>query len=139
MAICDNHFFHRFYCYEKQKITISRLMVFSCARIRLMGKEVYMPRVFFIVANFYLFLVFLFPAESLSSCVCVCMNGENQPLCSSTLDIPPVCPPKICPIEPPSIEPIQPPSIPPIGTQNCWMEQVFNEYTQQYEWRQVCR
>ncbi|MCE9549477.1 MAG: hypothetical protein K8R50_00425 [Betaproteobacteria bacterium] len=74
-----------------------------------------------------------------ADCVCRCTNGENVPLCNSTLDLPPICPPTICPIEPPSIAPIQAPQMPPLGTQNCWQQQVFNPYTNQYEWRRVCR
>jgi hypothetical protein len=72
-------------------------------------------------------------------CICTCMNGANQPLCESALDLPPICPPRICPIKPPSIEPIKLPSIPPIGTRSCRMEQVLNPYTERYEWREVCR
>jgi len=85
-----------------------------------------------------LFLL-LRPEITLASCTCVCMNGENQPLCTSTLDIAPICPPKICPIEPPSIEPIQAPRIPPIGTTDCRMEQVYNQNTNRYEWVEVCK
>jgi hypothetical protein len=72
-------------------------------------------------------------------CECRCTNGRNIPLCSSTLEIPPICPPMICPLEPPSIPPIQAPQVPPIGTQNCWQQQVFNPATNQYEWQRVCR
>lgn len=74
-----------------------------------------------------------------AECVCRCTNGENVPLCTSTLEIPPICPPKVCPIAPPSIAPIQPPQLPPLGTQNCWQQQVFNPYTRKYEWQRVCR
>lgn len=77
--------------------------------------------------------------KSFGDCICTCVNGVNQPLCTSPLDIPPICPPKICPIEPPSVEPIRPPRIPPIGTKRCWMEQVLNPYSGQYEWIEICR
>lgn len=74
-----------------------------------------------------------------SRCTCVCMNGENQPLCTSTMDLKPICPPKICPIETPSIQPIAPITLPPLGTEECRMEQVYNQNTAQYQWMQVCR
>jgi len=73
-----------------------------------------------------------------ADCRCVCVNGEVVPLCDSTLDIEPICPPRICPQAPPSIEPISPPSIPPIGTEDCRMEQVYNEDTGRYEWKKIC-
>jgi len=78
-------------------------------------------------------------SEANADCVCRCTNGQNVPLCSNTLEIPPICPPRVCPIAPPSIEPIQAPQLPPLGTQNCWQQQVLNPYTNQYEWRRVCR
>lgn len=76
--------------------------------------------------------------KSLASCVCRCVGGQMQPLCSSSIDIPPICPPTICSIVPPSIAPIQAPTIPPIGTSQCSQRQVLNPYTQQYEWRRIC-
>ena len=74
-----------------------------------------------------------------ASCVCRCVNGEMQALCSSSIDLPPICPPTVCPITPPSIAPIQTPRVPPIGTTVCRQAQVFNQRTGQYEWREVCR
>lgn len=73
-----------------------------------------------------------------AACTCQCVNGTVTPLCSSTLDISPICSPVICPITPPSIAPINPITIPPIGTSNCSMQQVYNNHTRQYEWRQIC-
>ena len=77
------------------------------------------------------------PAKA--ACVCSCVNGNNIPICESSLDIEPICPPKICPIVPPSIRPIETPSIPPIGTTHCRNEQVYNQYTMRYEWKRVCQ
>ena len=84
-------------------------------------------------------LLGLSPGAVLADCTCQCVNGEVRPLCSSTLDIPPICAPRICPITPPSIAPINPPRIPPIGTMKCTMKQVYNEHTGQYEWKQICK
>jgi hypothetical protein len=77
--------------------------------------------------------------DASASCVCRCVNGEVQALCSSSIDLPPICPPRVCPITPPSVAPIQAPRVPPIGTTVCRQAQVFNQRTGQYEWREVCR
>lgn len=74
-----------------------------------------------------------------AACVCRCVNGSVQVLCSNSIDLPPICAPQICPITPPSIAPIQTPTIPPIGTTQCRQAQVFNPRTGQHEWREVCR
>ena len=73
-----------------------------------------------------------------ASCVCKCVNGEVTALCTSTLDIEPICRPIICPIALPSIAPIQMPRVPPIGTSRCAQRQVYNGITGRYEWREVC-
>lgn len=72
-------------------------------------------------------------------CACRCVNGEVKALCTSTLDVPPVCAPQVCPIVPPSIAPIAPLQLPPLGTTECEMGQVFNPRTRQYAWQRVCR
>jgi hypothetical protein len=73
-----------------------------------------------------------------AACQCVCMNGEVRAVCSSTLDVEPICSPRVCPITTPSVEPIQRPRVPPIGTSKCVQRQIYNEYTHRYEWREVC-
>jgi hypothetical protein len=88
----------------------------------------------FLAAAFTLFLT----VESNASCVCRCVDGEMQPLCSSSIDLPPICPPTVCAIVPPSVAPIQSPGIPPIGTSGCSPRQVRNPATNQYEWRSIC-
>lgn len=75
---------------------------------------------------------------AVADCSCVCMRGEVQAVCSSTLEIRPICAPRICPITPPSVEPIQQPRVPPIGTSNCTQQQVYNEYSHMYEWKEIC-
>jgi len=78
------------------------------------------------------------PTGSHASCVCRCVDGEMVPLCTSSIDLPPICPPTICPLVPPSIAPIQPPVIPPIGTTHCEQKQVWSEVRGEYVWREVC-
>ena len=74
-----------------------------------------------------------------AACVCRCVGGEMKPICESSLDLPPICPPSICPIAPPSIAPLQPPTLPPLGTRNCNQQQVFNPLTGRYEWKTICK
>lgn len=83
-------------------------------------------------------LAVLATLEANASCRCVCMNGEVRAVCSSTLDVEPVCSPRVCPIVPPSVEPIQRPRVPPVGTSNCVQRQIYNERTRRYEWKEVC-
>lgn len=73
-----------------------------------------------------------------AGCTCQCVNGRVTPICSNALEAPPICSPQICPITPPSIAPMNPLRVPPIGTSNCTMKQVYNNYTGQYEWKQIC-
>jgi hypothetical protein len=90
--------------------------------------------------KFLLFsFLFLISTNSFGNCVCRCVNGEMTPLCSNSLDLPPICPPTICPIVPPSIQPISPLYIPPIGTSQCQNKQILNQRTGQYEWRLICQ
>jgi hypothetical protein len=90
--------------------------------------------------KFLLFcFLFLISTNSFGNCVCRCVNGEMTPLCSNSLDLPPICPPTICPIVPPSVQPISPLYIPPIGTSQCQNKQILNQRTGQYEWRLICQ
>ena len=84
-------------------------------------------------------LILSWAAGAQAACICRCVNGEVTALCSSSIDIEPVCAPRVCPIVPPSIAPIQSPRVPPIGTESCRQAQVYNPQTYRYEWREVCR
>lgn len=78
-------------------------------------------------------------ATARADCVCTCVNGQVQALCSSSLDLPPICSPRICPLTTPSIAPLQAPKLNPLGTTSCRQAQVLNPYTNRYEWKRVCR
>lgn len=82
--------------------------------------------------------ILLISNVSNASCVCSCVNGQNIPICSNSIDVRPICPPKVCPIVPPSVAPINTPRVPPVGTSQCTQHQVYNSYTGRYEWRQLC-
>lgn len=86
-------------------------------------------------------IFFLFFINTLveASCTCTCVNGQQQALCTNTMDLPPLCPPRICPLVSPSVQPLQQPKLPPLGTSYCSNQQVLNPYTGMYEWRQVCQ
>lgn len=74
-----------------------------------------------------------------AECVCSCVNGKVEAICQSSVDVQPVCPPRICPITPPAVSPINPPTMPPVGMSSCNMKQVYNNNTRNYEWQQVCQ
>lgn len=74
-----------------------------------------------------------------AACRCECVNGQQTTICTSALDIKPICPARVCPMVPPSIAPIRTPPIPPVGTARCSQQQVFNTATNRYEWREICR
>lgn len=88
-----------------------------------------------ILATLLLVLAALSSAQA--NCVCRCVNGQMEPLCSSSIDLPPICPPTVCPIMAPSIAPIQPPMVPPIGTSSCHQARVCNAFGG-CSWQTVC-
>jgi hypothetical protein len=88
---------------------------------------------------FFASLWIIWHGEARAACTCTCINGSPEAVCSSAIDLRPICPPTICPIVPPSVRPIDTPRVPPIGTSYCTNQQVMNPYTHQYEWRQICR
>ena len=49
-------------------------------------------------------IIFLSSNSAFSDCYCTCMDGKNQPICDSTIEIRPICSPKVCPIENISID-----------------------------------
>ena len=77
-------------------------------------------------------------SSAYSACTCECINGEVQAICSSSLDLPPICASRICPLVPPSIASLDSLTLPPLGTSHCTNMQVYNSYTYQYEWEEVC-
>lgn len=89
----------------------------------------------------FLILVFALavPVQAQASCECRCVGGSMQSLCSSSIDIPRICPATTCELPPLSLAPIQAPPLPPLGTSQCSQRQVLNPETRQYEWRNICR
>jgi hypothetical protein len=83
----------------------------------------------FVIASF---------SDASAGCICQCVDGHMQPLCTNAIDVPPICPPTICPIMAPSIAPINSPTIPPIGTSICRQARVCDQFGN-CQWQQVCR
>jgi hypothetical protein len=82
----------------------------------------------------------MLPANpAFASCQCTCVNGRAKAMCQSSLDVAPVCPPRVCAIPPPGVQPLDTPRMPPAGAKQCRMEQVLNRANNRYEWQQVCR
>jgi hypothetical protein len=84
------------------------------------------------------FLCLILSKNIMAECTCECVNGQQQALCESAIDLKPICPPKICPQTSPQVQPIDPPRVPPLGTKNCEQKQVWNPQTLKYEWQEVC-
>ena len=80
----------------------------------------------------------LFPYEVNARCACNCVDGRVMALCSNTLEIPPICAPRICPLRSPSIKPLPSLQLKPLGTTYCRQAQVYNAWTNRYEWQRVC-
>ncbi len=78
------------------------------------------------------------PTTARAGCVCRCVDGAVVPICDSAIDVPPVCPARVCPVVPPRVKPITPPRVPPVGTEDCEPRQVYNPITGRYEWQVVC-
>ena len=78
-------------------------------------------------------------AQAHASCVCRCVEGEMRALCSSAIDVKPICPATACGLPPASIAPIRPERLPPPGTFQCERRQVLDPATGKYEWRRLCQ
>lgn len=35
-------------------------------------------------------------SPAMADCTCECVNGQMQPLCDRSIDLPPICPPTLC-------------------------------------------
>jgi hypothetical protein len=82
----------------------------------------------------------MLPANpAFASCQCTCVNGRAKAICQSSLDVAPVCSPRVCAIPLPGVRPLDTPRTPPAAAKQCRMEQVLNRTNNRYEWQQVCR
>ena len=73
-----------------------------------------------------------------ASCTCECVNGQVEAICSNSMELRPLCAPRLCPLVNPSLKPLDSLTLPPLGTTTCTNMQVYNPYTYQYEWEEIC-
>ena len=85
----------------------------ACAELRLSARAL-LPLTLLLLAM---------PTNAGAGFVCRCVNGEMQAICSSTLDIEPICARAICPITTPVVRPIDPLTMPPIGTSHALLQE----------------
>jgi hypothetical protein len=84
-----------------------------------------------------LFILLLTPTAIWADCRCACVQGEIRAMCTSAIDIEPICHPGICSAPPPSVKPPKLPVLPPLGTSKCALRQVQTD-TGEYQWQMVC-
>ncbi len=75
-----------------------------------------------------------------ADCECACLDGLNQPVCSSDTDARPSCPDVVCTIAPPAVseeEDVEPELPPPRRV--CRDEMEWDPIFREYERVRVCR
>ena len=70
-----------------------------------------------------------------SSCSCTCFDGRPQSICTNPAETS-ICTPDICPPKSLVLAPIQPM---PVQQKVCTSQLVWNDKTNQYEMKEVCR
>jgi hypothetical protein len=80
----------------------------------------------------------LLPASAEAACVCRCVDGKAQPVCSSGTDIPPLCNTTSCPMTPPRVSPMDAAKPKPDVKPGCTVKQVYDPKAGKYEWAQIC-
>jgi hypothetical protein len=78
------------------------------------------------------------PAQA--DCECACVDGLNQPVCSSDAEVRPTCPDAVCAIAPPAVseEAEEEPELPPprrVCREEIEWDPIFREYNRV----RVCR
>ena len=96
-----------------------------------------MLRIFYIFFYFVIAFFIIDNKEAQAACTCECVNGQKVPLCSSSIDIRPMCM-GLCPLTPPNLAPLPSLNLPPLGTKKCTYMQVYDPMTKRYEWENVC-
>ena len=76
------------------------------------------------------------PAEA--ACVCRCVGGKAQPICSSSTDIPPLCNMTVCPMATPKVSPLDQAKPKPAVKPGCTVKQVYDPETGTHNWEQIC-
>jgi hypothetical protein len=74
-----------------------------------------------------------------AACICLCVDGKAQPVCSSSTDIRPICQSSACPIAPPVKSPLDARQPAPEVKPGCETKQVYDPETRAYTWDQICK
>lgn len=74
-----------------------------------------------------------------AACVCRCLGGKAQAVCSNSTDIPPLCSSTVCPMSPPRVSPMDAAKPKPMVKPGCKIRQVYNPDTGRHEWGQICQ
>ena len=74
-------------------------------------------------------IIVLISQSSHADCVCRCVNGQSQALCSNKHLVQPTCR-NICPLALPDLA---------LRAPNCRMEPVLNSKTGRDRWREICK
>jgi hypothetical protein len=72
----------------------------------------------------------------LLGCICLCVDGDLQPVCDSPLDLQPICGYEMCGNPPPALKPLEPIQLPPLGTSKCGLKQV--KIGGVWQWVSIC-
>jgi hypothetical protein len=102
------------------------------------SKEIFMMTISAINRLCFTALALSIATVASGNCVCACISGEVQAICQSSIDVEPICAPRVCPIAPPAIEPITAPRVPPVGTSECGPRLVYDDENDQYVWTTLC-
>jgi hypothetical protein len=102
----------------------------NCALAMLCDKGVIMLELFVRLA--VIGVVVAFSTVANAGCACQCVDGQIQPACTNTFDIPPICSLRTCPFD---LTPRKPPLG---GASACKQEQECDIYGH-CEWKQVCK
>ena len=96
----------------------------------------------FIVTTLLIISTLILWATAHADCVCLCVNGQPQAMCSNPYETRPMCS-GFCPAEPTlpgQVTPVQMrPDMPPgDGTKSCHKELALNPMDAQLQWQWVC-
>jgi hypothetical protein len=74
-----------------------------------------------------------------ADCRCSCVNGEIEPVCSASTDLPPVCAPRACSLKTANVTPVNQARITQAGSLQCHMELIPSTRVDRYDWKKVCQ
>lgn len=73
-----------------------------------------------------------FSAPAEAGCACQCIDGQMQPACTNSFDIPPICALRTCPFG-------SGPKTPPVGARSSCVQVKSCDIYGHCTWKQVCQ